>query len=1014
MSASESPKSETTGSDFPPQYDPKSFEDRIYASWEGAGVFHSEPNPGAKPYTVMIPPPNVTGVLHIGHALNNTLQDILVRWRRMQGMETLWLPGTDHAGIATQNVVEKQISKAEKKNRYQIGRAELIKRIWAWKEQSGGTILKQLRKLGASCDWQRTRFTMDAGLSKAVRQAFVKLHNDGLIYRGKYLVNWCPRCRTTLSDDEVEHADVKAKIYEIHYPLSEVARASLPAGMMQASFPAGTEAGATPEGGHGGPPHLTVATTRPETMLGDTAVAVHPDDERYKDYVGRFVDLPLTGRKIPVIADSALERGFGTGCLKVTPAHDPVDYQIGLRHKLPVINIFTESALLNNHVPEPYRGLDRVKAREKVLEDLKAQGLLGEVKDYSHSVGHCYRCHTAIEPYLTAQWFVKMKPLSELAKKATAEGRVSFHPERWTKVYLKWFDDVRDWPISRQIWWGHQIPVWYDLDENKGRITMIDAGPNEPYDIEKDGKRYRYLIGEDATPIVTLEDPETLPQYQGKQLLRDPDVLDTWFSSALWPFSTLGWPEQTKDVQYYYPTSTLVTARGIIYFWVARMVMMGETMLGREPFRDVYIHGTVLDEQGRIMSKSLGNGIDPLDVIAQYGADALRFTLATMCTEGQDLKVSMKRFEMGRNFSNKVWNAARYVLTTMPVGPASLPAGTEAGPTLRDEDRWILSRLNSTVRDVTAALDNFEFARASNTLYDFFWNEFCSWYIELSKPRLLAVPSPLEGEGRASDSEAGVRGLDQAAAKAVLLYTLDRSLRLLHPFCPFVSEALWHELNQRSAGSERNLGKPEYKSPAARQNGGQFLATARWPQAEVERIDPELEQQFASTFEAVIAIRAVRQELIDNSPKERKKDVSAALARPLKVTIRTADKALAGRLCSQSHILMQMAEIEEPQIQLAGAEAGATIPPPQPAAATAIKGGTIYVELSADLVEVEKLRLAKEIAKAEQHISKIAAKLKNESFVKNAPPELVDEERKKLEEVQNRLGSLKAALAELK
>ena len=981
----ESPAPTKSDDSFPPQYDPKNFEDRIYAQWENAGAFHSEPRPGRKPYTVMIPPPNVTGVLHIGHALNNTLQDILVRWRRMQGFETLWMPGTDHAGIATQNVVEKQLAAAEKKNRYQIGRARLIEHIWKWKEQSGGIILNQLRKLGSSCDWERTRFTMDEGLSKAVRHAFVRLFNDGLIYRGKFLVNWCPRCRTTLSDDEVEPKDVKGKMYEIHYPFSD------------------------------GTGRLTVATTRPETMLGDTAVAVHPDDARYTAFIGKMLDLPLTERKIPVIADSALELGFGTGCLKVTPAHDPVDYQIGLRHKLPLINIFTENALINENAPAAYRGLDRIKAREKIMEDLAAQGLAGEIKEHTQNVGHCYRCNTMIEPYLTSQWFVKMKPLSELAVKATAENRVKFHPERWTKVYLKWFEDVRDWPISRQVWWGHQIPVWYDLEANREHITTIEAAENEPFDLERDGKKFRYIIGEKATPIVGLEDPATLPEYKGRTLLRDPDVLDTWFSSGLWPFSTLGWPDKTPELDFYYPTSTLVTARGIIYFWVARMVMLGEKMLGKEPFSDVYIHGTVLDEKGKIMSKSLGNGIDPLDVIQLYGADALRFTLATMCTEGQDLKISMKRFEMGRNFTNKVWNATRYVLTGMD--SAQVQAARAAGSfealskraNLRDEDRWILSRLNTTIRIVTDALEAFEFSKAIGALYSFFWNEFCSWYIELTKPRLQMAPTGTAenavAQGREGQGSESGRRAELETAQAVLLHTLDRSLHLLHPFCPFVSEALWQELAKRGSG--------EYAGAAERHTGGRgpggiegMLIRSEWPAAENAAVNLELEAQFTSLFEAVEAVRAVRQELIDISPKDRKKEVSAALARPFTVTIRTADEALAARLRAQAHILMQMANTERPEI-------GQDVPLPKPASATAISGGAIYVALAQDLVQVEHLRLEKEIGKTEQYIPKVEGKLKNEDFIKNAPAELVAEERGRLAEARGKLDSLKAALAEL-
>ena len=1005
--------SEGAAEAFPSQYDPKQFEDRIYADWERTGVFHAEvptQATGAKtPYCVMIPPPNVTGVLHVGHALNNSIQDALIRYRRMTGCETLWMPGTDHAGIATQNVVEKQIAKTEKKSRYEIGRTELIRRIWEWKEESGGTILKQLRKLGASCDWPRTRFTMDEGLSKAVRHAFVKLYEDGLMYRGKkYLVNWCPRCRTTLSDDEAEAEDVKGKIYELRYPFED------------------------------GSGFVTVATTRPETMLGDTGVAVHPDDERYTQFVGKILVLPLVGRKIPIVADNALELGFGTGCLKVTPAHDQVDYLIGQRHNLAAINILTESGAINDNAPAAYRGLDRFKAREKIIEDLKALDLVGEIKDHPQKVKHCYRCHTIVEPYLTPQWFVKMKPLSDLAVKATAEGRVKFHPERWEKVYLKWFDDVRDWPVSRQVWWGHRLPVWYDLDENKAHITSIEAGANEPYDAEVAGKRIRYVIGEHAKPIVAIEDPSKSYRYMGKRLIQESDVLDTWFSSALWPFSTLGWPEKTPELDYFYPTNTLVTSRGIIYFWVARMVMMGEKLLGKEPFRDVMIHGTVLDGDGQVLSKSKGNGIDPLDIIQRYGADAMRYTLLDMSTGGQDLKFPVQivcpfcdesqelprkrtvptmackkckkefqqpvpnekplpepappmgpldspRFEKGRNFSNKVWNASRFVMTSIDaIAAGGQPAGELH---LRAEDKWILSRLNSTIKAQTQALDEFELSKATNALYDFFWNEFCAWTIELAKPRMAP----------------GAAAEDSRAASAVLLHVLDRSLRLLHPFCPFVSEALWAELNKRAKPADRNLGA-EYYATAARQSED-MLATAAWPKADEARIDTALEAQFASLFDAVIAVRAVRQELIDNSPKEKKKDVSAALSGKLNVALRLSSAGIAARLKEQSHIIERMANTLPPEIESADRTA------PHPASATAIKGGTIYIALSADLVDVEKLRLGKEIKNIEQYIPRIEGKLSNENFVKNAPPEVVAEERARLNEAKEKLTNLVAALA---
>jgi valyl-tRNA synthetase len=754
--------------------------------------------------------------------------------------------------------------------------------------------------------------------------------------------------------------------------------------------------------------------------------------------VGKFIDLPLTERTIPIISDDALELGFGTGCLKVTPAHDPVDYQIGVRHKLPIINILTEHGALNDNVPPAYRGMDRFKARTKVLEELKAKGLVGDVKDHVQQVGHCYRCHTIVEPFLTPQWYVKMKPLSLLAMRATESGRVKFHPERWTKVYLQWFNEVRDWAISRQIWWGHQIPVWYDLDENREHITTIEVNGDQPFDIEKDGKRFRYLIGENAKPIVTLEDPETLPQYKGKRLLRDPDVLDTWFSSGLWPFSTLGWPEKTPELEYYYPTSTLVTDRGIIYFWVARMVIMGEKLTGLQPFSDVVIHGTVLDGAGVRMSKSKGNGIDPLDIINRYGADALRFTIVDMSTEGQDLKLPVQivcphcdteqdlpkkrsvpvmncakckqpfqqpvpneealpepkmgaldspRFEKGRNFSNKIWNAARFVLTSIPTyTPMSHEDLTK---NLRDEDRWIISRVNTAARDMTATLDEFQFNKAAAVAYQFFWDEYCSWYIELTKARLA--------EG----------GATAAAARAVLLYGLDRSLRMLHPICPFITESLWTELNQRAGNAgERDLERIEYAGKPERQDSRQLI-TAAWPVAESKLIDPVLEGQFASLFDAVVATRAIRQKLIDYSPKDRKKEVAATLSKPFTVSIRAGDAGLAERLKGQAHVIMQMANTLKPEI-------GVDIAPPKPSSATAIKGGTIFVALGTDLLEVEKLRLSGEIQQIRQYIPKVEGKLKNENFVKNAPPELVAEERQRLAEAESRLKSLEAALSELK
>jgi len=1038
--------------DLPTQYDPKAHEDAIYARWEKSGVFASKPDASRTPYTIMIPPPNVTGVLHIGHALNNSLQDLLIRFRRMQGRETLWLPGTDHAGIATQNVVEKQIAKNEGKNRYEIGREELIKRVWAWTNQSGGTILKQLRRLGASCDWSRTRFTLDEGCSLAVRVAFVQLHRDGLLYRGKYLVNWCPRCRTTLSDDEVEHEEVNGRLFELHYPLAGEAQAPSPV--------------SSTDGG-GCATFLTVATTRPETMLGDTAVAVHPDDERYKHLIGKKVKLPLANRELPIIADAALDKEFGTGCLKVTPAHDPVDYQIGLRHKLPLINILTEDGRMNDECPAEFRGMDRYKARKAVVEALKAQNLVGEIKDHRQQVGHCYRCQTMIEPYLTAQWFVNMKPLSKLAVEATASGRVKFHPERWTKVYLNWFAEVRDWPISRQIWWGHQIPAWYCLEDNPGTIQRIEASHDEPFDTVENGKHYRHLIGEHARPIVAVEDPRKLPEFQGKTLIQDPDVLDTWFSSALWPFSTLGWPRRTKDLEYYYPTSTLVTDRSIIYFWVARMVMLSQHLLKKEPYRDVVIHGTVLDGEGAKMSKSAGNSIDPLDIITRYGADALRFTIFDLATEGQDIRfpvsiicphcaetqdlprkrgealmpcakckkefqqpvpnepplpepappmgaLDSKRFEKGRNFTNKVWNAARFVLSSIDAetrGRLEDHAAIEQG--LRDEDRWILSRLNKTVAEVTQALDQFEFSRATNALYTFFWDDFCAWTIELSKPRL---PSPQEGEGL------GVRGLsaDGIAAAAVLIHVLDHVLRLLHPFCPFISEALWAELAKAApTPASRNLGEPPSDDlNKGRPYAGELLAGSCWPDVQFGRLKPELEAQFSLLFDAVRAIRNIRQkngikpdvklEILIRTEKTESLQRTAPPSEGKGVLLSyVRGKSAEIQYKAQQHILIQMANIGKVEI-------GPDVQKPKPAGTEILAGAELYVAL-AGLIdpEKEKARLAKEIERASNAIRQSESKLTNESFVKNAPPDKVEAEKARLAEYQAKVASLREALAEL-
>ncbi|HHY61018.1 MAG TPA: valine--tRNA ligase, partial [Clostridia bacterium] len=715
----------STKAELAKTYSPKEVEAKWYRYWEENGYFHQDVDPDREAFSIVMPPPNVTGSLHMGHALDNTLQDILTRWRRMQGYNTLWLPGTDHAGIATQVRVEEEIAK-EGLSKYDLGREKFLERVWDWKHTYGNRITQQLRTLGASCDWQRERFTLDEGCSRAVREVFKRLYDKGLIYRGDYIINWCPKCQTTISDIEVEHHETQGHLWHIKYPLA----------------------------GEDG--YVVVATTRPETMLGDTAVAVHPEDERYRHFIGKTVILPLVNREIPVIADEYVDPEFGTGVVKITPSHDPNDFEVALRHNLPGLTVMDKQGRMNENAG-PYQGLDRYECRKKIVADLEAQGFLLKVEEHQHAVGQCYRCDTVIEPMVSKQWFVKMKPLAEPAMRAVEEGRIRFVPERFTKIYLGWLENIRDWCISRQLWWGHRIPVWYCRD--------CEA------------------------EICALQEPEVCPKCGSKHLEQDPDVLDTWFSSALWPFSTMGWPEQTEDLKKFYPTSVLVTGRDIIFFWVARMIFMGLEFMQDVPFREVFIHGLVLDAQGRKMSKSLGNGIDPMEVIEQYGADTLRFMLITGNTPGNDLRFQYERLEGARNFCNKIWNASRFAL--MHLGDMEPGAPKER---LELADRWILSRLNHTVRQVTNYLERYELGEAARELYDFIWSEFCDWYIELVKPRLYGKVTP---ESRAT-------------AQQVLWYTLSEILRLLHPFMPFISEEIWQHLPHRE-GSLMLEKWPEYR-----------------------------------------------------------------------------------------------------------------------------------------------------------------------------------------------------------
>ncbi|MGH7461346.1 MAG: valine--tRNA ligase, partial [Longimicrobiales bacterium] len=712
-----------------PQYDPGSIESALYQEWEEAGYFHARAERvlnGGRPYTIVIPPPNVTAILHMGHGLNNTLQDALTRFRRMQGYEALYLPGTDHAGIATQNVVERILA-AEGKTRHDLGREAFVERVWSYVKETCETILQQLRVIGCSCDWQRTRFTLEPALSQAVREVFVRLYEKDLVYRGNYIINWCPRCLTALSDEEAEGEETNGKLYHLRYPVATAA-SGLP------RLPDGRA-------------YLVVATTRPETMLGDTAVAVNPDDERYQVLHGSQVELPLMGRMIPLVTDLYADPAFGSGAVKITPAHDPNDFEVARRQGLPALNVMTPDAHMNDNVPAPFRGLDRFAARKRVVDALRDLGLLEKVEDHRLTVPHCYRCATIVEPRLSEQWFVRMKPLAEPALAEARAGNLRFTPERWTKVYENWLENIRDWCISRQLWWGHRIPVWYCQNEDCAEI------------------------------IVTVTDPDQCPHCQGS-LEQDSDVLDTWFSSWLWPFSTLGWPDRTKDLAAFYPTQTLVTGSEILFFWVARMVMSGLEFMGDLPFTDVYLNGTVRDQLGRKMSKSLGNGIDPLEVVQLFGADALRYTVIAASGIGNDVQLDNENlaetFAPGRNFSNKIWNAGRFALMNLD---DQVPAPEDAGE-LELADRWILSRLNSATREITKALETFRFHEAAETLHRFFWSELADWYLELVKPRLR------------SDAGADSR----RAAQATLAEALDVAFRLMHPLMPFISEALWRRL----------------------------------------------------------------------------------------------------------------------------------------------------------------------------------------------------------------------------
>ena len=875
--------------ELPKTYDPKIVEDEIYQAWLDNGCFRAEPDPEKKPFSIVMPPPNVTGQLHMGHALDATLQDILTRFKRMQGYAALWLPGTDHAGIATQIKVEETLRNEEGLTRYDLGREKFLERVWDWKKKYGDRIVKQQMKLGASCDWSRSRFTMDEGCSKAVRETFCELYDKGLIYKGSRIINWCPHCLTALSDAEVEYSDKPGHLWHLRYPLAD-----------------------------GSGRYLVVATTRPETMMGDTGVAVNPADERYKDLVGKTCILPLMDREIPIVADEYVEMDFGTGCVKMTPAHDPNDFEVGLRHNLDTIRVLDD----NGKVVEGYgrySGMDRYEARKAIVADLEEQGYLVKVEPHQHNVGTCYRCHSDVEPLISAQWFVKMAPLAKEALRVVNDGEVNFVPERFAKTYTNWMENVHDWCISRQLWWGHQIPAWYC--DACGHIN------------------------------VSREDPTVCEKCGCTHLTREEDVLDTWFSSALWPFSTLGWPEQTKDLDYWYPTSVMVTGYDIIFFWVARMIFSGMEQMQKEPFHTVFIHGLVRDDKGRKMSKSLGNGIDPLEMAEKYGADALRFNLITGNSPGNDMRFYVEKCEAMRNFANKIWNASRYVLMNLTIDKTGLPPAAR----LEQEDKWILSRLNTLIKEVTENLDSYELGVASAKVYDFIWDNYCDWYIELTKARLYS-------EDAAS----------KETAQQVLVYVLDQILRLLHPFMPFITEEIWQAIPHE----------------------GDFLMKAQWPVYSDALRFPAEEASMESVMNAIRAVRNRRADL--NVPPSRKSHLYVVTE---KGDIFRQGAAFMTRLAYASELTVSD-----------------TAPEGHADMVSAVTGdAALYMPMN-ELVDVEKelQRLAKEIEKAEKNIAGLKGKLSNENFVARAPEQVVQAERDKLQKAESLLQQLKESEARLK
>ncbi len=877
--------------EMPTTYDPKAAEEKWYKYWMEGEFFKAGQRKDAKPYTIVIPPPNVTGMLHIGHALDFTLQDILIRTKRMQGYDALWLPGSDHAGIATQTKVEQKL-REEGVTRYDLGREKFLEKVWEWKDKYAETIHEQWSKMGFSLDYSRERFTLDEGLSKAVREVFVKLHEKGLIYRGKRIINWDPAARTALSDIEVEYKEVQGHLYHLSYPLKD------------------------------GSGHITVATTRPETMLGDSAVAVHPKDERYKDMIGKMLVLPIVGREIPVIADEYVDKEFGSGAVKITPSHDPNDFEVGLRHDLPQITVMDETGTMNE-LAGKYQGMDRSDCRKQIVQDLKEQGVLIKIDDHLHQVGHSERTGAVVEPYLSTQWFVKMQPLAEVAIEAQKSGKgVNFVPDRFEKTYLNWIENVRDWCISRQLWWGHRIPAWYC--EACGEIH------------------------------VAHDDVTKCSKCGSTDLRQDEDVLDTWFSSALWPFSTLGWPDQTEDLKRYYPTDVLVTGYDIIYFWVARMIFTALEFTGEIPFKDVLMHGLVRDPEGKKMSKSLGNGVDPLEVIEQYGADAMRYMISTSSTPGQDLRFRWERVEQARNFANKIWNASRFALMNLE---GFTYDDIDISGELSTADRWILHRLNETSRDITRLIDAYEFGETGRLLYNFIWDDLCDWYIEFSKLSLY-------GENETAKN----------TTKSVLAYVLDRTLRMMHPFMPFISEEIWQHLPHQ----------------------GESITLAAWPEFDAALENEGAAREMSLLMDIIRAVRNIRAEV--NVPMSKKVELMLKAGDDQVLQIVTRNEIYVQRFCNTSSFTASL-----------GLES------PDKAMTAIVTGAELYLPL-AGLIDIDQeiARLEKELQNLNNEVLRVEKKLGNEGFVSKAPAKVIEEEKAKMADYSDKRSKVIARIEELK